>query len=113
MYAVDTNSRLGREAIRRFTIECRAVADCLSECIPSFARRHAAYLAAYYADIFIKRPFVWSEGEVLGTLGLESDFMRIGVPVNEIRPLLDVFRANVSELHQIRAQLYQTNKKAA
>jgi hypothetical protein len=113
MYAVDTNTRLGREAIRRFTIECKAVAACLSEHVPSFTRRHAAYLAAYYADIFIKMPFVWSEGEAIGRLGLESDFLRIGVPLHEIRPLLDVFRTNVGELHRIRAHLFQTNKGAA
>lgn len=111
MYAVDTNTRLGREAIRRFSVERPAITECLFKHAPPFARRHAAYLAAYHADIFIQKRFLWPGAEAISRLGLESDFLRIGVPIQEMDALLDVFRADVNELHQIRAQLFHANNQ--
>jgi hypothetical protein len=112
MYAVDTNTRLGREAIRRFTIACGPVAAGLAKHAPPFARRHAAYLASYYADIVIKKRLIWPEAEAIHRVGMEAAFLTIGVPVETMRPLLGVFQVNVMELHRIRALLFQRNKAA-
>ena len=93
LYALDQHTRLGREAIWRFARENESVRACLTRFVPENRWRSSAYVAAFYVDAApIARRLVWDQSEALETFGIERDLLHAGIPVEGIRPLLEVMR---------------------
>jgi hypothetical protein len=106
LYALDKHTRLGREAIWRFACEYDPVRACLARFVPASQRRSAAYVAAFYVDAApIARRLSWDQSEALEAFGIERDLLHAGVPAEGIQPLLEVMRANVAHLNELRAQV--------
>jgi hypothetical protein len=103
LYALDKHTRLGREAIWRFAQENSAVRACLGRFVAENRWRSAAYVAAFYVDAApIARRLVWDQSEALEAFGIERDLLCAGIPVEGMQPLLEVMRANLGHLNQIR-----------
>jgi hypothetical protein len=104
LYALDMNTRLGLEAISRFARENTPVRECLARFVPENRWRSAAYVAAFYVDAApVARRLVWDQSESLEAFGIERDLLYAGMPA-EGEPLLDVMRANLGHLNELRAQ---------
>ena len=66
LYALDQHTRLGRDAIWRFSREHPAVRWCLTHYVPERCRRGVAYVAAYYVDgAPVARRLMWDHSEAL------------------------------------------------
>jgi hypothetical protein len=106
LYALDKHTRLGREAIWRFACENDSVRACLVRFVSQSQRRSAAYLAAFYVDAApVARRLIWDQSESLEAFGIERDLLHAGVPIQVIQPLLQVMRANLGHLNDLRAQV--------
>jgi MgsA AAA+ ATPase C terminal len=106
LYALDMHTRLGREAIWRFTRENTEVRSCLARCVPEPCWRRAAYVMAFYVDGGpIARRLLWDQSEALEAFGIERDLLHAGVPAEGIQPLLAAMRANLEHLNELRAQV--------
>jgi hypothetical protein len=106
LYALDMHTRLGREAIWRFTRENTEVRSCLARCVPEPCWRRAAYVTAFYVDGGpIARRLLWDQSEALEAFGIERDLLHAGVPAEGIQPLLAAMRANLEHLNELRAQV--------
>jgi hypothetical protein len=106
LYALDKHTRLGREAIWRFACENDSVRACLVRFVPPSQRRSAAYVAAFYVDgAPVARRLMWDQSEALETFGIERDLLHAGVPIQGIQALLQVMRANLGHLNDLRAQV--------
>jgi hypothetical protein len=105
LYALDMHTRLGREAIWRLACENEGVRNCLERFVPASQRRRAANVTAFYADAApVARRLVWDQSDALEAFGVERDLLHAGVPREGIKPLLDVVRANLGHLNELRAQ---------
>jgi len=103
LYALDMHTRLGREAIWRFAQENKSVRACLARFVPENRWRSAAYVAAFYIDAApIARRLVWDQSEALEAFGIERDLLCAGIPIEGIQPLLEVMRANLDHLNNLR-----------
>ena len=106
LYALDKHTRLGREAIWRFACENDSVRACLVRFVPPSQRRSAAYIAVFYVDgVPVARRLIWDQSEALEDFGIERDLLHAGVPIQGIQPLLQVMRANLGHLNDLRAQV--------
>ena len=112
MYALDKHTRLGREAIRRFAQENEPVRKALEHHVPKQARRDAAYMAAFYADaVPVAKRLMWEGTEATEALGTEADFLKVGVPMEGIEPLLEVFRSHLAHLDELRAEVFIRSRR--
>jgi hypothetical protein len=108
MYALDKHTRLGREAIAQFARENDAVHEVLERLVPKESRREAAMMAAFYADAApVSKRLVWDGAGHLEAYGIETDFLKKGVPTEAHAPLLAAVRDNLDHLNQIRADRYR------
>jgi hypothetical protein len=106
LYALDKHTRLGREVVWRFACENDSVRACLARLIPARQTRSAAYMAAFYVDgAPVARRLMWDQSEALEVFGIERDLFHAGVPAEGIQPLLEVMRANLEHLNELRAQV--------
>jgi len=106
LYALDEHTRLGREAIWRFACDNVAVRSCLQHFAAAGQSRRAAYVAAYYVDAApVARRLVWEQSDTLEAFGIERDLLHAGVAAEGIRPLLEVMRANLSHLNELRTEI--------
>jgi hypothetical protein len=106
LYALDMHTGLGREAIWRFAQENKSVRACLARFVPENRWRSAAYVAAFYVDAApIARRLVWDQSEALEAFGIGRDLLYAGIPVEGIQPLLEVMRANLGHLNEIRREV--------
>jgi hypothetical protein len=106
LYALDKHTRLGREAIWRFVCENDSVRACLARFVPASQRRSAAYIAVFYVDgAPVARRLIWDQSEALEAFGIERDLLHAGLPIQGIQPLLQVMRANLGHLNDLRAQV--------
>jgi hypothetical protein len=104
MYALDKHSRVGLEAIRNLVKYNSEIREFLERHVAPARRRAAAYMAAFYADAApLASKFLWGGADQLEALGIETDLLKVGVPAEQIAPLLQLFRANVSHLNKLRA----------
>jgi MgsA AAA+ ATPase C terminal len=103
LYALDMHTRGGREAIWRFAREHPAVRWCLIHYVPERCWRAVAYVAAFYVDAApVARRLMWDQSEALEAFGIERDLLYAGMPAEGIEPLLDVMRANLDSLNELR-----------
>jgi hypothetical protein len=106
LYALDKHTRLGREAIWRFACENDAVRACLVRFVPPSQRRSAAYVAVFYVDgAPVAKRLIWDQSKALEAFGIERDLLHAGVPIEGIQPLIEVMRANLGHLNDLRAQV--------
>ncbi len=106
LYALDMHTRLGREAIWRFVQENKSVRACLARFVRENRWRSAAYIAAFYVDgAPIARRLVWDRCKSLEAFGIERDLLHAGMPAEGIGPLLEVIRANLGHLKEVRRQV--------
>jgi hypothetical protein len=106
LYALDKHTRLGREAIWRFACENDAVRTCLVRFVPPNQRRSAAYITVFYVDgAPVARRLIWNQSQALEIFGIERDLLHAGLPTQGIEPLLQVMRANLGHLNDLRAQV--------
>lgn len=106
VHALDMHTRLGREAIWRFASENAAVRACLARYVPESRWRSAAYVAGFYIDAApVARRLIWDQSDALEAFGIERDLLHAGVPVEAIKPLLDIMRSNLGHLNELRAQV--------
>jgi hypothetical protein len=103
MYALDKHTRIGREAIRnlvKFNHEIRA---CCGKFVEPARWNDAAYMVAFYADAApLASKLVWQGADQLEALGTEADLLKVGVALEGIAPLIDLFRTNVEHLNKVR-----------
>jgi hypothetical protein len=113
LYALDKHTRLGREAIWRFAYENDSVRACLARFVPAGRRRSAAYVAAFYVDAApVARRLMWDQSEALEAFGIERDLIHAGVPTEGIQPLLEIMRAHLGHLNELRAQVLAGAERA-
>jgi hypothetical protein len=63
-------------------------------------------MAAFYADAAaLASKLSWDGADQLEALGTETDLLKVGVPVEQIRPLLQLFRTSVDHLNRLRAHI--------
>jgi MgsA AAA+ ATPase C terminal len=106
LYALDMHTRLGREAIWHFVQENKAVRACLARFIVEKRWRSSAYIAAFYVDgAPVARRLVWDQSESLEAFGIERDLLHAGMHADGIGPLLEVMRANLGHLNEVRRQI--------
>jgi len=106
LYALDEHTRLGRQAIWRFACENEEVRTCLERFVPASRRRRAANVAAFYVDAApVAKRLVWDQSDALEVFGIERDLLHAGVPAGGIKPLLEVMRANLGHLNELRMQV--------
>lgn len=106
LYALDEHTRLGRQAIWRFACENADLRICLDRFVPASRRRRAANVAAFYLDAApVAKRLVWDQSNTLEAFGIERDLLHAGVPVEGIGPLLEVMRANLGQLNELRMQV--------
>lgn len=104
-YALDKHTRIGREAIRNFAKQNYSIRECLERYVAPAQRRDAAYMVAFYADAApLASKLSWHGADRLEALGTEADLLKLGVPADGVEPLLEVFRANVPHLNEVRIQ---------
>jgi hypothetical protein len=61
-------------------------------------------MAAFYADAApLASKLLWDGADHLEALGTETDLLKVGVPAEQIGPLLQLFRTNVGHLNKLRA----------
>ncbi len=107
LYALDKHTRLGKQAIRRFARENDAVRSLLEEFVPEYRQQEAACVSVFYGDAMpIAHRLIWSQTHEMETLGLESDLLRDGVPMEGIVPLIKAVRENLDHLNDIRARIF-------
>jgi hypothetical protein len=104
MYALDKHTRLGLEAIRSLVKFNHEIRDCLGRFVLPARWNEAAYMAAFYADAApLASKLSWDGADRLEALGTEADLLNVGVPAEGMQPLLRLFRKNVQQLNQLRA----------
>jgi len=113
LYSLDEHTRLGREAIWRFASENDAVRACLKRFVPASQRRRSAHVAAFYVDAApVARRLIWDQSDDLEAFGRERDLMRFGVAKDGIAPLIDVMRANLDQLNELRVEILRKSQPA-
>ena len=74
--------------------------------MPESRRRRAAHVVAFYADAApVARRLVWDQSDALEAFGIERDLLHGGVSAEGVKPLLEVVRANLDHLNELRAQV--------
>jgi hypothetical protein len=107
LYALDKHTAVGKTAIHQFARENRAVRDTLAEYVPDYRAPDAACMATFYADAApVSRRLDWSQSTALETIGVDNDLRSTRVSPDGVRPILEVVRANLDHLNEIRARLF-------
>jgi hypothetical protein len=102
-YALDKHTRTGREAIRQLAKCNPEIRGCLERYVARPQRNDAAYMAAFYADAApLASQLLWDGADQLEALGTETDLLKSGVSREGIEPVLQIFRANVQHLNELR-----------
>src|SRR5690606_8658758 len=105
LYALDNHTRLGRHAIKAFSSRNQEIAAALNALVPDFRAHRVAGLAAFYVDAaLVSNCLVWNSSSEIERLGLEADFLGVGVQPADIPNLLTLFRTHLDELNAVRAE---------
>ncbi len=111
-YALDKHTAVGKAAIHRLARENRAVREVLAAHVPEYRANAVACMAAFHADAApVSRRFEWAGSAELERLGVEADMAKVGVPLENISPLLTVIRDNLDALNAIRAEMFARGPK--
>jgi hypothetical protein len=106
-YTFDKHTRVGLRAFEKLVQESKQLQECLYQFVPKQCWRKATQMAAFYTDAYlVSRRLDWSLSRPLETLGIESDFCRVGVPLEGVASLREVMRDDLSLLNEIRWELW-------
>lgn len=106
LHGLDMHTRIGRRAIELFAKEDDAVSRCLDQHVPVRSRREAAYLSAFYADAApLSRRLQWFQADAIEKLGIENDFLSVGVTPDAVPALLGAVSENLDHLNAIRTRV--------
>ena len=85
--------------------------ECLAQFLTESRWRTAAYVAAFYVDgAPVARRLMWDQSESLEAFGIERDLLHAGIAAQGIKPLLEVMRANLGHLNQIRREVLRRSQ---
>jgi MgsA AAA+ ATPase C terminal len=108
MCALDKHTRIGQEAIRSLVKYKSEIREFLERHVAPAQRHRAAYMAAFYADAApLASKLSWAGGDRLEILGTETDLLKVGVPLEHIGSLLQLFRANIPHLNKLRVDTFR------
>jgi len=111
LYALDLHTRAGRRAIELLIKENAEVRASLQQHVRAKSPLQAAYVAAFYTDGSpLNHRLVWSEADGIAQLGIENDFLPVGVAAESVMPLLEAFHTNLDHLNTIRARVLSANR---
>jgi hypothetical protein len=113
-YALDKFTANGKTAIRIFARENDGVRAVLEAYVADYRAHDAAAMAVFYVEGgCVALRCDWHGSRALEGLGTEQDLAGVGVAPDGIALLLDTVRANVGELHEIRARVHKPKRGAA
>lgn len=111
VYALDKHTAVGKAAINQFARENTAVRETLAEYVPEYRAQDAACMAAFHADAApVSRRLNWSQSAALEAIGIDNDLRSVKVSPDGVRPIMDIVRANLDHLNQIRARIFGTRR---
>jgi hypothetical protein len=114
MYALDKHTLSGRTAIRNLVRNNQGVQACLDRYVEPSRWHDAAYMAAFYVDAApLAQKFQWSQGDELEHLGTEADLMKVGVPIEGVAPILDIFARSIDQLNEFRSDILRKRRPVA
>ncbi len=106
LYALDTHTRLGRQAIGRFLRENAKVAEFLFENECGSRDDGPLRMAVFYADGALTRPTLqWRYSGELSAVGMAADFHSVNVYADVGTALTQLVAENLGELDAIRCEL--------
>jgi hypothetical protein len=106
LYALDSHTRLGRQAIRLFAQENVEIAQFLTERGCSSGDDAALRMAVFYADGALTRPTLqWRHSAELMAAGAAADFRRVDVAAGVGAELVQLVAAQIADLNAIRSRL--------
>jgi hypothetical protein len=104
--ALDGHTRIGRQAIERFSRQNDQVASFLNRHVADFKSQRPLQLAVFFADSApISRRLVWHGSDQLETDGIAADFIGAGIDPSVGQRLTALVRTNLDHLNAIRAEL--------
>jgi hypothetical protein len=111
--ALDGHTRIGRQAIERFSRQNDQVANFLNRHVADFKSQRPLQLAVFFADSArISKRLVWRDSEQLENDGIAADFIGAGVDPDVGGRLVAMVRANLDHLNDIRAELLKNQLTA-
>jgi hypothetical protein len=106
LYALDSHTRLGRQAIQRFGRENAEIAQFVARHAPASRDDSALRLAVFYADSALtRRRLHWEHSAMIEKLGVAADFSAINVAAAVGARLINLVHENIAHLNAIRARL--------
>ena len=106
LYALDSHTRLGRQAIRRFAEENAEIAQFLTEHSCGSVDEGALCMAVFYADGALTRPTLqWRHSAELTAAGVAADFHGVHVAASVGAELVELVAAHIADLNAIRGRL--------
>ena len=106
LYAFDKHTATGKAALALFLRQNSDVRECLLEHAPEFRIRNLVEIAAFYVEgNAVSLEASWKGSHALKAKGIESALMWQGCSPSGVRPTLDVVRANLDHLNDIRHKL--------
>jgi hypothetical protein len=107
--ALDKFTRTGKAAIAELTRSSTAIAIPLNGVLPTRQWAAATGLGVFYSEGFLVTPKLeWSQSTAIERLGMEADFLRLGLPAEHIPQFLAVITAELPDLNRIRTRLLAT-----
>ena len=106
-YALDRHTSAGKHSIQRLIRENAAIRAVLATHVAEFRSNEAGYVAAFYADASpVSRRYDWHGSADIERVGVEFDMIDVGVPLDGVPAVIDVFRDNLDHLDAIRAETF-------
>ena len=70
-------------------------------------------MAAFYADAApVSRRLDWSQSAALETIGVDNDLRSASVSPDGVQPILEVVRANLDHLNEVRARIFRVRRRS-
>jgi hypothetical protein len=106
LYAFDKHTRLGKCAIECLVGENKPLRDCIVGFLAKGSPKKPAEIAAFYAESApVARRLDWAQSDSLERLGIEADFIEVGLRLEGIGPVQKAMNAALDHLNEIRAEL--------
>ena len=104
-YALDKHTRLGKQAMRDFISQSKLLRTQLERYLPDQRWADAIGLAAFYVDAVPITPHLhWDETASLERLGIETDFLTVGLSYEQGQSLILAVQKQQEVLDRIRGQ---------
>lgn len=106
LFTFDKHSLVGKAACRMLLRECPLVHDTVLDFVPQGQAQHVVEIAAFYADAaLVNNRLSWRLYNSLEELGRETDFLKIGCPLDGIDEISSVVQRSIQQLNDCRRHL--------